>query len=777
MGLKERRKKIMALMLAACVAGTSVVPVAASDVSVFSDGTDASPEAFDSADVDSANVAAQKTIYINFYDEEANAQVKEEPMQVPADATSVNASSLTAPEGYELVLSGDFAINDSYVYASVRKVATTKTVKINYYSEEEKKQIAEVEFTVDKDATSVNTSKLTAPEGYELVLSGDLAINDGYVYAAVRKVATTKTVKINYYSEEEKKQIAEVEFTVDKDATSVNTSKLTAPEGYELVLSGDLAINDGYVYAAVRKVATTKTVKINYYSEEEKKQIAEVEFTVDKDATSVNTSKLTAPEGYELVLSGDLAINDGYVYAAVRKVATTKTVKINYYSEEEKKQIAEVEFTVDKDATSVNTSKLTAPEGYELVLSGDLAINDGYVYAEVRRVATTKTVKINFYCPDEKKQIAEPKLKVAKDATSVNTSKLTVPKGYELVEVGDLPIRDGYVYAEVRKAATTKTVKINFYCPDEKKQIAEPKLKVAKDATSVNTSKLTVPKGYELVEVGDLPIRDGYVYAEVRKAATTKTVKINFYCPDEKKQIAEPKLKVAKDATSVNTSKLTVPKGYELVEVGDLPIRDGYVYAEVRKAVTTKGITVVYQDRKGNVIKTAPMTVDKDATYINTGKLTAPDGYTIGIIGDIKISQNNKVYITVDQNKKSVTVIFEESGNVVSSKKLSVVATAQYVDKSRITAPAGYRIATTDSKFEISKNNTVTVEVKRSGKTIKVVYRLAKTNRIVTTGKIVVDKKATSIKASEVPVPAGYKMVTTGSCSVRTKKIEIYVKK
>ena len=105
MGLKERRKKIMALMLAACVAGTSVVPVAASDVSVFSDGTDASPEAFDSADVDSANGAA------------------------------------------------------------------TKTVKINYYSEEEKKQIAEVDYTVDKDATSVNTSKLTAPKGYELAMS------------------------------------------------------------------------------------------------------------------------------------------------------------------------------------------------------------------------------------------------------------------------------------------------------------------------------------------------------------------------------------------------------------------------------------------------------------------------------------------------------------------------------------------------------------------------------------------------------------------------------
>mgnify|MGYP000282139397 CR=1 FL=1 len=325
--------------------------------------------------------------------------------------------------------------------------------------------------------------------------------------------------------------------------------------------------------------------------------------------------------------------------------------------------------------------------------------------------------------------------------------------------------------------AAQKTIYINFYDEEANAQVKEEPMQVPADATSVNASSLTAPEGYELVLSGDFAINDGYVYAAVRKVATTKTVKINFYCPDEKKQIAEPELKVDKDATSVNTSKLTAPEGYELVEVGDLPIRDGYVYAEVRKAVTTKGITVVYQDRKGNVIKTAPMTVDKDATFINTGKLTAPDGYTIGIVGDIKISQNNKVYITVDQNKKSVTVIFKESGNVVSSKELSVVATAKYVHKSRITAPAGYQIATTGSRFRILKNNIVTVEVKRLGRTIKVVYRLAKTNRIVTTGKIVVDKKATSIKASEVPVPAGYKMVTTGSCSVRTKKIEIYVKK
>ena len=83
----------------------------------------------------------------------------------------------------------------------------------------------------------------------------------------------------------------------------------------------------------------------------------------------------------------------------------------------------------------------------------------------------------------------------------------------------------------------------------------------------------------------------------------TKTVKLTSTAQTKRNRSLSLNLKFDKDATSVNTSKLTVPKGYELVEVGDLPIRDGYVYAEVRKAVTTKGITVVYQDRKGNVIK------------------------------------------------------------------------------------------------------------------------------------------------------------------------------
>ena len=357
------------------------------------------------------------------------------------------------------------------------------------------------------------------------------------------------------------------------------------------------------------------------------------------------------PAGYEVVNSNYI-VHDGYVYVAVKPVPTTKTIKINYYSEAEEKQIAEVEMTVAADATYVNTSALTAPEGYELVLSGDLAIRDGYVYAAVKKIGS-KTVKINYYSEAEEKQIKEEELTVAPDATCVNTSKLTAPTGYELVEVGDLPIRDGYVYAAVRKVST-KEVKINFYCPEEKKQVAEPTVVVNADATCVNSSAYAalVPAGYELVEVGDMPIRDGYVYAEVRKVAT-KTIKINYYSEEEEKQIAEVEMTVPADATYVNTSKLTAPAGYELVLAGDLPIRDGYVYAAVRKVPTTT-IKISYVDEATDKeVGTEDLVVNQGTTVVNFNVLkSVPAGYELCEVGDFYVG-NGSAKVMVRKTKSN----------------------------------------------------------------------------------------------------------------------------
>ena len=424
----------------------------------------------------------------------------------------------------------------------------------------------------------------------------------------------TQNVGLVYYDFTNKVKALEKEVTVSADKTSFTAEEVKAylPDGYELedATKTSFDIAGGYVSIPVVKkaVPTTKTIKINYYSEAEKKQIAEVDMTVAADATSVNSSKLTAPTGYELVESGDFTIRDGYVYAAVRKVkapATTKTIKINYYSEAEEKQIAEVEMTVAPDATCVNTSKLTAPTGYELVEVGDLPIRDGYVYAAVRKVST-KEVKINFYCPEEKKQVAEPTVVVNADATCVNSSAYAalVPAGYELAEVGDMPIRDGYVYAEVRKVST-KTIKINYYSEEEEKQIAEVEMTVPADATYVNTSTLTAPAGYELVLAGDLPIRDGYVYAAVRKVPTT-TIKISYVDEATDKEVGTEDLVVNQGTTVVNFNVLkSVPAGYELCEVGDFYVGNGSAKVMVRKTKSNNGSSSSTSSSSSNKTTTA----------------------------------------------------------------------------------------------------------------------------------------------------------------------------
>ena len=50
------------------------------------------------------------------------------------------------------------------------------------------------------------------------------------------------------------------------------------------------------------------------------------ELEVAKGSKQVNTSALTdlVPEGYELVITGDLDISDGYAHAAVRKATEKK---------------------------------------------------------------------------------------------------------------------------------------------------------------------------------------------------------------------------------------------------------------------------------------------------------------------------------------------------------------------------------------------------------------------------------------------------------------------
>ena len=437
------------------------------------------------------------------------------------------------------------------------------------------------------------------PEGFEWnddVISFDIS---DLPFGDMLEVELDKkqTVSLNYYDESAEAQIAEVPVLLSSKVTSVDLGEVNAhmPSGYVYAGSkNSLPIKDGYVYIPIKKEA--KEVKINFYSEDEEKQIDESTIEVDKDATYVNTSAFAnlVPSGYELVESGNLQIRDGYVYAAVEKVAVVKykKVKLNFYNEKEETQVKEVTIKVKKTAKSVTVKEIqkSLPKNYTMTTTKTkLPIRDGYVYVAVTKKATAKTqkVKLNFYDEANKRQAAEVTIKVKKGAKSVTLTeaKKYLPKEYELDTTTEkLPIRGGYVYIAVRKVVTTQTVKeILYWCGNDKVHV-QKNLVVAKDATYVNATDLEIPDGYELIPNQEFAIRDGYVRVELRKVATTQTVKeILYWCGNDKVDV-QRNLVVAKDATYVNATDLKIPDGYELKPNQEFAIRDGFVRVELLKA-------------------------------------------------------------------------------------------------------------------------------------------------------------------------------------------------
>ena len=468
---------------------------------------------------DSVNVevrkkaAEEKTVYVSYIDEETKMPLENaiEEIKLAADANSFNTSILTkVPAGYEVCVTGDVAFEGDSVNVEVRKVVEEKTVYVSYIDADTKMPLENAieELKVAADATMFNTSALKAvPVGYTLAVTGDVYFGEGdSVNVEVRKVAEEKSVYVSYIDEETKMPFENgiEEIKVAADATSFNTSVLTAvPEGYELCITGDIAFEGDSVNVEVRKkAAEEKTVYVSYIDEETKMPFENgiEEIKVAADATSFNTSILTkVPAGYELCITGDIAFEGDSVNVEVRKAE--KSVYVSYIDEETKMPLENAieEIKLAADATSFNTSVLTAvPEGYELCAVGDVYIGENdTVNVEVRKVVTERTVYVS-YIDEETKMPFEngiEAIKVAADATTFNTSVLTaVPEGYELCEVGDVYIGENdTVNVEVRKSAVReKDIVIGYVDEKDGTEIAVSQITIPEDATYFNTSMCLV---------------------------------------------------------------------------------------------------------------------------------------------------------------------------------------------------------------------------------------------------------------------------------------------
>lgn len=526
---------------------------------------------------------------------------------------------------------------------------------------------------------TLSSKDFTVPAGYKLVETGDFSgpYTDSAYTAYVEKVETpeheTKTVTVNYKTDDGA-AVGKGSVTVEPQYTDdgqvyyqfKGTQLTDVPENYEIANLGDYDVtNTDAVDVIVRKkAAETKTVYVSFIDEEtkqplEKDGIQAIEIGA-KDAI-FNTSKLTAPKGYEICKEGDVYVGeDGdTVNVEVRKVAETRTVYVSFIDEETKQPLENgiQEIKIGAEDTMFNTSKLTAPEGYEICNQGDVYVEkNDTVNVEVRRAgAETRTIYVSLVTESGDVISSNQEIEIVAGATTFNTSRLAVPKGYELCQVGDMYIGNGdtmNVFVREVQVVTDKNIIVN-YVDEENKNVGTQDLVVGADDTYVNTSKLNVPYGYELVNVGDLAFNaDNTLTVQVRAKEYTKDVTVN-YVDEAGNPVLTTSIKLAEDATYFNTNILTdVPYGWIIAVVGDIPLNeDGTATVVVRQKKYTRDVTVKYVTEDGKEVGTGALVVDEKDTYINTSILAdVPEGYVIAVVGDLPI-EDNTVVVTVRAEK------------------------------------------------------------------------------------------------------------------------------
>ena len=530
------RKKLMRV----CLTGVMVVSIATANVApVFAaepvEKVETESDSWDriSGEINFRDTDNNESIFVQFNNEKVEDYRWGDDPKDTYEVLPAETVKKYLPEGYELV-EGIYSVaggetQDSYfVYAEVKKVLVEETqdVKINYYDEAAGKQVAEVPVQVSIDTSCVNMAILTRylPEGYTLEGS-DCIIRDGYVYVSVAPAEEVQNVKINYYDEAAKKQVAEVPVQVSIDTSCVNMAILTRylPEGYTLEGS-DCIIRDGYVYVSVAPAEEVQNVKINYYDEAAKKQVAEVPVQVSMDTSCVNMAILTRylPEGYTIE-GTDCIIRDGYVYVSVAPAEEVQNVKINYYDEDAEKQVAEVPVQVSIDTSCVNMAILTRymPEGYALV-SSDCIIRDGYVYVSVKKDVEIREAVLHITFETPNGEVVTTETVTAEGADGEDAVfrlgvDFNLPTGYKLSndrdQVTEIKIPFGSTGGHtmvVEKGDLSSIVKIQFVDAENNDEvIAGGYYFVDGDGDGIfHTREITewVPEGYELQEVGDFQV-------------------------------------------------------------------------------------------------------------------------------------------------------------------------------------------------------------------------------------------------------------------------------
>ncbi|HIS52645.1 MAG TPA: hypothetical protein IAC15_07900, partial [Candidatus Onthomonas avicola] len=648
---------------------------------------------------------------------------------VPADATEVNTSILTdIPEDYELVSTGDVAINGGWIWVEVRPVAeepTTGTVTVEFVCDGE--VVGTYNYTGEineHDLVIFHTSALTAPTGYEIAEAGDCMGQDGdTIQVKVNEIVKEGTVTVEFVCDGE--VVGKTSFTgeINKyDLIFFHTSALTAPTGYEIAEVGEFSGKDGEtVQVKVNKLVQEGTVNIEFVCDGE--VVGESSFTGEVneyDLIVFNTSALTAPEGYAIAETGDCMGKDGEtVQVKVNKIDTDDSVIMNIrFVLADGTFVAGGDYTVPAGVQNLSVLDQFAPAGYEIAETGDFyAAAGAKLVVRVEKVVEDVIMNIRFVTEDGT-FLAGGDYFLPEGVQNRSILQKYVPAGYEMTEVGDFMVEEGGSLDVTVKATgeeiTEVIMNIRFVTVDGE-FVAGGDYFLPAGVQNYSVLEKYVPAGYQMTVAGDFFVEaGGSENVTVEKIPSDVIMNIQFVTADGE-VIAGGDYFLPEGIQNYSILEQYVPEGYKMVEHGDFFVTaGGHDEVTIEKVDTTVIMNIRFVTVDGEFVAGGDYFLPEGIQNLSILEQYVPVGYKMMESGDFTVSEGGQEDITVEKIDTTVIVNIQfvtRDGEVVAGGDYFVTEGIQNRSVLDQYVPEGYRQTETgDINLIAGEHYEITIE-------------------------------------------------------------------
>ena len=732
--------------------------------------------------IQALTVAVPKTteVHIQYVDEKGQV-VGSETVAVDEDGTFKYGQNI--PEGYTGP-SGDGNINYDAAYnaenntyvVNVTTKATTKEIGVNYYISAEDRYV-EGKVTVAADAANVNTSALTdIPEGYEPVTTGDITINDGWIYVELKKIeeATTKEIGVNYYISAEDRYV-EGKVTVAADAANVNTSALTdIPEGYEPVTTGDITINDGWIYVELKK-SEPATITMNVVFLCDGESVGGGDYFVPAGVQNYAVLEQYVPEGYKMTVSGDFyAEEGGKLTVNVEKIV--KTVIMNIAFKDGDEVIAGGDYFLPEGVQNYSILEQYLPEGYKMTVSGDFMVKeDGELVVSIEPVSTDVMMNIQFKDGDEVIAGGDYTVPAGVQNYSVLKELGYVPEGYEMTVSGDfMAEEDAHLEVNIQKVSESSEIIMNIQFKDGDEVVGGGDYFVPAGVQNYSVLEKYVPVGYRMTVSGDFMAEEGaHLDVNVEKISTDVIMNIRFVTRDGT-FVAGGDYFLPEGVQNLSILEDLVPTGYRMTETGDFMVEAGTSRDVTIELIPTEVIMNIqfWDNDSGEVVAGGDYFVPMDEDGIQNYSILqqyVPEGYEMLTGGDFFVVEGGHLDVTVQKIQRDVIMnirFVTRDGTFVAGGDYFLPEGVQNLSILEDLVPTGYRMTETgDFMVEAGTSRDVTIELIPTEVIMNIQFWDNDSGEVVAGGDYFVPMDEDGIQNYSILqqyVPEGYEMLTGG---------------